>query len=116
MGMMGAAFGFAFLIGPAIGGILASLTNIHVVIGLCIVVITINVISIWVFLQEPKKHIHTENIDFIHFHFSRIVILLLFLSFGAVLGFSAIQSMSTQFYTDRFAFSPKEIGYTMAMV
>jgi DHA1 family tetracycline resistance protein-like MFS transporter len=32
MGMMGAAFGFAFLIGPAIGGIIAGYTNIHVVI------------------------------------------------------------------------------------
>ena len=32
------------------------------------------------------------------------------------MAFSAIQSMSTQFYTDRFHFSVTEIGYTMAMV
>lgn len=116
MGMMGAAFGFAFLIGPAIGGILASYTSIHTVIGLCIAVVLINVLSIWIFLQEPKKHKQEPWVELQNFHFSRIVIILLFLSFGATLGFSAIQSMSTQFYTDRFAFSPREIGYSMAMV
>jgi MFS transporter, DHA1 family, tetracycline resistance protein len=81
MGMMGAAFGFAFLIGPAIGGILAGYTNIHVVIGLCIVVILINVISIWVILEEPKKHIQLTGIQLQDFHFSKTVITLLFLSF-----------------------------------
>jgi MFS family permease len=116
MGMMGAAFGFAFLIGPAIGGIIAGYTNIHVVIWLCILVILINVISIWVVLQEPKKLVHLEGIHLQDFHFSKTVMTLLFLSFWAILGFSAIQSMSTQFYTDRFHFTVSQIGYTMAVV
>lgn len=45
-----------------------------------------------------------------------MIIILLFLSFGATLAFSAIQAMSTQFYTDRFLFTTQQIGYTMAMV
>lgn len=114
--MMGAAFGTAFLIGPAIGGILSQITSIHTIIMLCIVVIATNVFSIFVFLQEPKKHIHTEEVHLADFHFSHTVILLLALSFGATLGFAAIQSMSGQFYADRFHFSATQIGYTMAMV
>lgn len=116
MGLMGAAFGMAFLIGPALWGILSQVTSIHVIILLCIVVIAINVFSIFVFLQEPQKHVHLTEIHLNDFHFSRTIILLLTLSFGAILGFSAIQSMSSQFYTDRFHFSATQIGYTMAMV
>ena len=116
MGMMGAAFGTAFLIGPAIGGLLSQFASIHTTIMLCIAIIATNVLSIIFVLKEPKKHVHTEEIHLIDFHFSHTVILLLGLSFGATLGFAAIQSMSSQFYSDRFNFTPTQIGYTMAMV
>jgi len=116
MGFMGAAFGMAFLIGPAIWGLLSQFATIHSIILLCIMVILANVISIFVFLQEPKKHIHTEEVHLVDFHFSKMIIILLILSFGMTLGFASIQSMSSQFYTDRFDFTATEIGYTMAMV
>lgn len=116
MGMMGAAFGLAFLIGPALGGLLSQITSIHTIVILCIIVILINVLSIFFALKEPKKHIHTEEFHLKDFHFSHTIILLLGLSFGATLAFAAIQSMSSQFYSDRFYFSPTQIGYTMAMV
>ena len=116
MGLMGAAFGMAFLIGPAIWWLLSQFTTIHSIILLCIIVILANVISIFVFLQEPKKHIHTEEVDLIDFRFSKTIITLLILSFGMTLGFASIQSMSSQFYTDRFHFTATQIGYTMAMV
>lgn len=118
MGLMGAAFGMAFLIGPAISGILASLgLSTHMIVILGIVIITVNVLLIWLMLEEPKKHIemmHHEHAG--KFHFSNIVITLLALSFGSALAFAAIQSMSGQFYADKFHFTPAEIGYTMAMV
>lgn len=38
------------------------------------------------------------------------------LSFGSTLAFAAVQSMSTQFYADRFHFDATKIGLTMAMV
>ncbi len=116
MGLMGAAFGFAFLIWPAIGGILAKFTTIPNIIILCSIVILINVLSIWIILKEPIKHTEQLDIHLIDFHFSKTVIILLILSFWSTLGFSAIQSMSSQFYHDRFGFSPSQIGYTMAMV
>ncbi len=116
MGLMGAAFGLAFLIGPALSGVLSQIVSIHTILILCSVIIALNVISIWIFLQEPKKHVHTEEIHLADFHFSKTIIILLILSFGSTLGFSAIQSMSSQFYHDRFGFDPTQIGYTMAMV
>ncbi len=116
MGFMGAAFGTAFLIGPAIGGLLSTVTSISAIVMLCIIVISINVFSIFFFLEEPKKHADTVTVHLKDFHFSHTVILLLFLSFWSTLGFAAVQSMSTQFYADRFHFDATKIGLTMAMV
>lgn len=116
MGLMGAAFGLAFLIGPALSGVLSQIVSIHTILILCSLIIALNVISIWIFLQEPKKHVHTEEIHLADFHFSHTVVILLILSCGATLAFSAVQSMSGQFYADRFHFDITQIGYTMAMV
>ncbi len=116
MGLMGAAFGLAFLIGPALSGVLSQIVSIHTILILCSVIIALNVISIWIFLQEPKKHVHTEEIHLADFHFSHTVVVLLVLSCVATLAFSAVQSMSGQFYADRFHFDITQIGYTMAMV
>lgn len=116
MGLMGAAFGMAFLIGPALGGILSQIASIHAILILCIIVISANVLSIFLRLQEPKKHVHLEEIHITDFRFSHTIMLILGLSFGSTLAFSAIQSMSSQFYSDRFHFSATQIGYTMAVV
>ena len=116
MGLMGAAFGTAFLIGPAIGWLLSTVTSIPSIIMLCSLVVAVNVFSIYFYLEEPKKHAETVTVHLTDFHFSHTVILLLTLSFWATLGFAAVQSMSTQFYADRFHFDATKIGLTMAMV
>lgn len=116
MGLMGAAFWLAFLIGPALSGLLSQVVSIHMILILCSLVIALNVLSIWVFLKEPVKHVLIEEAHLTDFHFSRTVIVLLILSCGAILGFSAVQSMSSQFYSSRFHFTITQIGYTMAMV
>lgn len=116
MWLIWAAFGMAFLIWPALWGILSQVSSIHTIIIVCSIVIAINVASIYVFLAEPQKHTHTEELDIKNFHFSRAIITLFVLSFGMTVGFAAVQSMSSQFYVDRFHFSVTEIGYTMAMV
>jgi MFS family permease len=115
MGMIGAAFGFAFLIGPAIGGMLSKWGIEYVIIG-CIMAIIINLILILVVLKEPKKHIHEMYTDHVPFHFSRFMIVLFILSFGGTLAFSAIQSGSSQYYKDVFHFNADQIGYTLSLV
>ncbi len=117
MGFMGASFGIAFLIGPALSWLLTTAgVSLHTILILASIVIFANVVLIWTTLTEPKKHVHSEEIHIADFRFSPTIIILLTLSFGSMLGFSAIQSMSAQFYADRFHFDAAQIGYTMAVV
>jgi MFS family permease len=115
MGMIGAAFGLAFLIGPAIGGVLSA-WGIEYVIFACIVAITVNLILILAVLREPTKHEVEMHADHVPFHFSRVMIILFILSFGGALAFSGIQTGSSQFYRDVFGFSATQIGYTLSVV
>lgn len=115
MGMIGAAFGLAFLVGPAIGGVLSQWGIEYVILG-CIIAIATNLVLILMVLREPAKHeieMHTEHVPF---HFSRLMIILFILSFGGTLAFSAIQSGSSQFYRDIYGFSANQIGYTLSLV
>ncbi len=115
MGLIGAAFGLAFLIGPAIWGLLSKWGIEYVIIG-CILAIAVNFFMIIFRLGEPQKHtaeMHTEHIPF---RFSKEVILLLVLSFGGTLAFSSVQSGSSQYYADVFGFNADKIGYTLSLV
>ncbi len=91
MGFIGAAFGLAFLIGPAIGGLLSGWGIEYVIIG-CILAIALNFLMIILRLPEPEKHTREMVSEHVPFHFSREVIILLVLSFGGTLAFSSIQS------------------------
>ncbi len=115
MGFIGAAFGLAFLIGPAIGGLLSKWGIEYVIIG-CILAIAVNFLMIIFRLGEPQKHITEMHTEHVPFHFSKEVILLLVLSFWGTLAFSSIQSGSSQYYADVFAFNADMIGYTLSLV
>ncbi len=115
MGLIGAAFGLAFLIGPAVGGLLSKWGIEYVIIG-CILAIAVNFLMIIFRLPEPEKHITEMHAEHVPFHFSREVIILLILSFGGTLAFSSIQSGSSQYYADVFGFNADKIGYTLSLV
>lgn len=115
MGMMGAAFGFAFLIGPAIGGVIGANYGVDFVGYGCITAIIANLLSIVFFLKEPTKHLQLTE-DHTKFHFSPVVIVLLTLSAGSTFAFSAVQSGTSQFYHDVFGFDAHRIGYTLSFV
>lgn len=116
-GLMGAAFGVWFLVGPALWALFSELIGIKGTILACIGVIFLNVLAINFLLEEPKKHSSQDKVDFFEkFHFSKDVIVLFSLTFWATVAFSSIQGMSPQYYKDVFSFTPKEIGYTMSVV
>lgn len=117
MGMMGAAFGTAFLIWPAIGGILASFWWTNWILFVSIAIITINFLWIIFWLPEPKHHLkEMDSVDLKEWTMTNEIYILLVLSVGATIGFSVIQSWSGQFYADKFHFDANLRGYTMAIV
>jgi MFS transporter, DHA1 family, tetracycline resistance protein len=117
MGMMGAAFGMAFLIGPAIGGILSSIIGIEWLLIVSTLIIVANLLWIIYGLPEPKHHVaEMQEPDMKEWNINREAYFLLFISLMASIGFSAIQWWSSQYTADRFAFDPAMIGYSMASV
>ncbi len=59
MGLIGAMFGLAFLVGPAIGGLLSGY-GVVVIAGIGLITSFLNLVLIWVVLPEPRKHIQTK--------------------------------------------------------
>lgn len=117
MGLIGAAFGSAFLIGPAIGGILTKIAGIEGIFTISIIIITINLLWIIFWLPEPKQHIsEMKNVDIHEWKMSKEIYLLLALGLGAGIGFSVMQSWSGQYYVDRFWFDADTRGYIMSVV
>ncbi|GAB0174735.1 MAG: tetracycline resistance MFS efflux pump [Candidatus Altimarinota bacterium] len=117
MGMMGAAFGMAFLIGPAIGGILAKYIGIEGLLLVSTVIIIANLLWIIYGLPEPREHIsEMSDVDILEWRMTGEIYFLLALSLLATIGFSAMQGGSSQFTTDKFGFDSQMIGYSMAVV
>ncbi len=117
MGLMGAAFGTAFLVWPAIGWVLASFAWVNGILLVSIAIITINLLWIIFWLPEPKHHEREmKTVDIAEWKMSREIYILLILALGASIGSSVMQSGSGQFYADRFWFNADLRGYTMAVV
>lgn len=62
----------------------------------------VNLVWIYFGLPEPKKHVKEMVDDGVGFTFTPKMIFLLTLSLFATIGFSVIQSGSSQYTTDRF--------------
>jgi MFS transporter, DHA1 family, tetracycline resistance protein len=123
---MGAAFGFGFLIGPALGGAL-SLLSVHAVAIAGVIVTLINAIAIYTILPESHKLSHAEKKgmdspakealpEVTMFGIPRPLALLFAITFMATLAFSPIQTLSGQYYTDLFHFSPIDISLVLVAV
>ena len=116
MGLMGAAFGTAFLVGPALGGVLAKFFGIEGILILSTILITINLFWIFFWLPEPARHVHEMQETPKDFHYTSKILFFLGLSLFTTIGFSVIQSGSAQYTTDRFGFDADMRGYTMAVI
>jgi MFS transporter, DHA1 family, tetracycline resistance protein len=120
MGLVGAAFGLGFIIGPALGGILTRFgpaTPMWCAAALCFV----NFIAA-VFLLPESRHGDPERVSISRFDLLRRaqrhgglmpLLLVFFLVSAAFSGFEATFALFTE---RRFDFNPERIGYVFAFI
>jgi DHA1 family tetracycline resistance protein-like MFS transporter len=123
MGMLGAAFGIGFSIGPAMGGILAHFHPSLPALGAAIFSFFAAVQSI-VRLKEPARHSHEgeeEAMLFLHparfkpILQNRTLVQLLGISFLSMTAFVMMESVFAIFLNDRFGFRELAVGGFFAM-
>ncbi|MDQ1344442.1 MAG: transporter, family, tetracycline resistance protein [Patescibacteria group bacterium] len=118
MGLVGAAFGAGFTIGPALGGIVSGF-GLHVVGFVSAAAMFANLLLIYFVLPEPSHHAwhvkKSENEPSAPFPWADLfpVYAVVFI---VALGFSGMQSTFGFILPDRFGVDAKAVGYALAVV
>lgn len=122
-GYIGAAFGFGFIFGPPIGGVLQETYGIAGVGYFAAGLSVINLILAWFFLDETLKEpaasvklFPNPFKDIVEFRKIPEIGALYTINFVYVLGFSMMQITSTLLWAEHYGLSDKEIGYTFAFI
>jgi len=124
-GMLGAAGGFGFIVGPAIGGLLAHI-SISAPLFAAALVTFVNMLWGYFVLPEslPKEH-KTENFDLAHLnpfsqfkHIFSIQILRRIFLFGLIFLFAlyCMHGNNAVFMKDAFNWSPTQIGFLLFII
>ena len=102
MGMLGAAFGVGFVVGPALGG-LAALGGPHVPFYVAGAIASINAVAAFIRLPEtkPEKMVHLEKSSSKDAR-SPVLLRFAFVAFISSLGFSGFEATFSLFGADRF--------------
>ena len=114
MWLIGAMFGLGFLIGPAIGWLLASVSNTAVALA-GVIAATANFLLILLFLPESKKQNSKETPD-VPGSLTPLMVTLFVLSFVTTVAFSPIQAISWQYYVDMFHFNAAQISHVLIVI
>lgn len=124
MGMMGAAFGIGFSIGPAVGGVLAHIHQSLPALGAALFSLIAAMMST-LRLKEPAKHSREgkdEALIFLHparflpIFRNRSLAQLLGISFVMMTGYVMLESIFAIFLNDRFGFKELQVGGFFAFV
>lgn len=114
MGMIGAAFGVGFLLGPALGGALSK-QGYHVPILTAAGLSIANMIYASWRLKEPARHHHVEAIK-TKVLADKYVLKMCILYLVFTLGVTQLESVFAFFMKDKFGFDAMHVAYILALM
>ncbi len=115
MGLIGAAFGIGFLLGPALGGILARFSY-HVPILFAALLCAINLLYASFRLAEPARHHHHEERIERRVLAHRPILWMCLIYFVFSLSVAQIEAVFAFFMMDRFGYDVLHVAYILAMM
>lgn len=115
MGMIGAAFGIGFLLGPALGGVLSHY-GYHVPILTAAALSALNTVYASFRLQEPKRHHHPEEVIKTSVLSHRPILHMCVLYFFFSIALNQLEAVFAFFMMDRFSFDAMHVAYILAMM
>jgi len=102
LGMLGAAFGIGFVVGPALGG-LAALGGTHVPFYVAGVIASINAVAAWIRLPETKRHAAPQQRAKLRMSLgSPVLMRFAVASVFVTIGFSGFETTFALFGSERF--------------
>jgi multidrug resistance protein len=128
MGLIGAAFGIGFVLGPALGGALSKVGELAPFYGIALLA-SVNLVLAYFFLPESRpRELRVRNwnglprtlipspIRLVFALHDRRIALYLYLFFQLFTAFAALESMFTLFLSRRFGLGPAEAGTIFAVI
>ncbi|HZC35453.1 MAG TPA: MFS transporter [Chthoniobacterales bacterium] len=120
IGLIGAAFGVGFVLGPAIGGLL-SLLSVAAPFWFAALVALANALAVIAFLPEPKEHAdRLQNLksagELWTGSFGRWLAFLVVTYFVAIVGFAIVTMIYPQVSNRRFGLSQSQISWIFVLL
>lgn len=114
-GMIGAAFGMGFVVGPALGGLLSHISLATPFFFAAFMALA-NAISVVIWLKEPERHRHEPQSPsaFLRSREGNVARPILVTSFLIILAFSMYQTMFALFTEARFHYGATTNGWLFA--
>ena len=116
MGMLGAAFGIGFSLGPFVGGILGNI-NVSYPAFAAALFSLIAAVQTFIRLPESRRHLPTEAEAWLHpskflpILRAPILVQMLLISFVSMIAFVMMESTFALFLKDAYSYNPKQVGY-----
>lgn len=115
MGMIGAAFGVGFLLGPALGGVLSK-NGYHLPLLVASGLSGLNCLYAFFRLPEPAHHHKVEERIKTSLLSNKAILKICLAYFVFTLGVTQLESTFAFFMKDRFAFDAMHVAYILAMM
>lgn len=115
MGLIGAAFGIGFILGPALGGILSPY-GYHVPLLAAAGLSLLNLLYAGVRLAEPRRHHAVNEIVKTAVLKNRPILYMCAIHFIFTLGVTQLESIFAFFMMDRFKYNAMQVAYILVMM